>query len=138
MRGDETPTGCRTSRAWPVLLLWLALPGGAEGSGCRPRPPLLTPMLAAHAGLQAADWHSTLAGLSTDVLVEGNPAVRWAARSPVRLAVVKGAGAGAFIYAVNRLACPRPRTALAVSVGVNAAYALIVGRNYRLAWSVGW
>lgn len=59
-----------------LLAVAVLAPSIAHAGDCRPRPKALTPLLAAQAGLQIADAHSTFAVLEAGG-AEGNPLARW-------------------------------------------------------------
>ncbi len=99
---------------------------------CEPRPALLTPMLTAQVGLQAADTGLTHYGLTLPGAVERNRLMRWATDRPVVMYSVK-AGATAFsVWQLNRVACRNPRMALWGAVILNGALTAIVANNYRV------
>ena len=94
------------------------------------------PMLVAHGGFHALDWHSTRRAVSNGTGVEANPVMRWAAGSDVRLAAAKAAGAAGAVWALNRLACRHPKASVSTAVALNAFYGVAVGRNYGVSLSV--
>ena len=83
----------------------------ARAPRCQPRPPLLTPMLSAQVGLQAADTGLTHYGLTLPGVVEGNPLMRWATDRPAVMYIVKAAGTAFSVWHLNRTACRNPRIA---------------------------
>ena len=104
-----------------------------EAERCRQRPRLLTPMLVAYAGLQAADAHSTLRALDAGA-VERNPSpvAQWAVRSAPRAYAVK-AGVTAWTgWALHRMACQRPRVSFWMITALNTVQAVIVYHNYKV------
>ena len=83
------------------------------------------------AALQALDVHSTLRGIAQGER-EINPALQSIANRPMAMMAIKAGITTATIYVNARLAKTAPRTALALMIAQNVAYAMIVAHNYRL------
>lgn len=83
------------------------------------------------AALQAVDVHSTVRAIAQGGR-EANPMLQRIANNPMALVAVKTGITAATIYASERLSKTNPRTALALMIATNVAYAMIVAHNYRL------
>jgi hypothetical protein len=83
------------------------------------------------ASLQALDVHSTRRAIARGGR-EANPVLRGVADRPIALVAVKTGITAATVYATERLAKTRPRTALGLLIAENVVYAMVVARNYRL------
>lgn len=98
-------------------------------SGPKERPLVLLPLYASLTTLQVLDLHSTLHARINGAQ-ELNPLV---GRSKVSLWAMKTAAAGVMVYLVERTWKKNPAAAVALAVGMNSAYLMIVARNYRVA-----
>lgn len=102
----------------------------ASQAACNRRPRLLTPMLYVHAGLQAADWHTTRKAMRVGAR-EMNPLMKWAADSDWRLGAIKAAATTTVIWSTNRYACRHPDRALALLIAINVIYGAVATHNQR-------
>jgi hypothetical protein len=95
------------------------------------RPPLLVPLYASFAGLEALDVQSTLWGLKRGA-VEANPLMKEAARNPAGMIAVKAAATTALIYSAERIRRRHPLLAVAYMAGITSGVAMVVHHNYRV------
>ena len=96
------------------------------------RPSALVPLYISFATLEALDIHSTLTAVDAGAR-EANPIAALAGRSPAAMIALKaGTGAG-MIYATERLWKRNRVAAVALMVGMNGAYAIVVAHNYSVA-----
>ena len=93
------------------------------------RSSILPPLYASFAALQALDAHSTLRAIDRGY-AERNPVIAPFAHSPAAMVAMKTATTAGTIYVTERLRRRHPSAAIAVMIGVNAAYAAIVAGNY--------
>jgi hypothetical protein len=96
------------------------------------RPAALVPLYVSFAALQAFDARSTMTALGHGA-AEANPLLgRITDHSGAFLALKMGAAAGT-IFVTEKLWKQNPAAAVALMVGLNSAYAIIVAHNYRVA-----
>ena len=95
------------------------------------RPGALVPLYASFAVLQALDAHSTLTAINMGA-TEANPLLRGVASHPGALLAVKMGAAVGTIFVAEKLWKRNPVAAVALMVGLNSAYAMIVAHNYQL------
>jgi hypothetical protein len=84
------------------------------------------------AALQALDVHSTLSVLDTGAGREANPVAGAIVASPAKFVAVKAGVAAGIVLATDRLRKRNPKTALALMIGLNGAYAAIAAHNYSV------
>ncbi len=99
--------------------------------GLTHRPNALIPLYAGFAALQALDAHSTISAISNGA-VEANPLLGGVASHPGALLAVKMGAAVGTIFVAEKLWKRNPVAAVALMVGLNSAYALIVAHNYQV------
>jgi hypothetical protein len=93
-----------------------------------PRPTALVPLYASLGVVQGLDFDSTLKALDTGRFREVNPLLR--SGSPTLMLAVKAGTTASIILASERLRKRHPKLAVALLIGVNAAYATVVMHNY--------
>jgi len=99
------------------------------------RPAALIPLYATFAVLQGLDARSTLTAIHSGAS-EANPLLGGvASNSGALLAVKMGAAAGTILVA-EKLWHHNPVAAVALMIGLNSAYAIIVAHNYHVAGSM--
>jgi hypothetical protein len=95
------------------------------------RPVALVPLYASFATLQALDAHSTIRASQVGG-VERNPIVAPLVEKPMAVVALKAATTTGAILLTERLWRRHRVAAIALMIGVNAAYAGIVANNYRV------
>jgi hypothetical protein len=96
------------------------------------RPAMLVPLYVGFATLQALDARSTMTALGHGA-TEANPLLGGVTgHAGAFLAVKMGAAAGT-IFVTEKLWKRNPVAAVALMVGLNSAYAIIVSHNYQVA-----
>jgi hypothetical protein len=116
------------SRSIPVKFVITSV----ERDSSQTRPSILPPLYAAFALLQTLDAHSTLRAVEAGH-AERNPLVAPFTRAPAAMIAVKATTTAGTIYITERLRRRHRTAAIVFMVGVNAAYAAIVARNYERA-----
>ena len=154
--GDQTGAGLNpaTGPEWPSAIsrnpdtlpypkLWSGATGSSgRGAGIRSQPlelkqtanrrsPLLIGLYVAQGVLQGLDAQSTIRALHTGKGREGNPLVSPFATQPAALVVFKLALAAGTIYGIDRLHKHHSRLAITTLGAFDAAYLILVQRNYR-------
>ena len=88
-------------------------------------------MYVAYGLMQIADVHSTVRGIHAGGR-EANKVLAPIAHRPALLVPVKAAAFVGTVYLVERLRKTNRVAAVALMIGLNSAYAVIVAHNYRL------
>lgn len=109
-----------------TMLLALVLAQAPE-----PHARILHAVLAAHVVAQTVDVATTEYALGRGVGREANPAMRWAARAPVRMGLAKGGYAAASSWALLVLHKRHPRAALIAGIASTAVGVVVSARNAR-------
>jgi Domain of unknown function (DUF5658) len=81
--------------------------------------------------LQALDVQSTLQGLKNGAL-EGNPLMAGVVNNRAAFIATKAAITAGLVYGTHGLAKRNKFLAIAASVGINAGYAYVVSRNFKV------
>ena len=97
-----------------------------------PRPPLLVPMYASFATLQALDYHSTTRALASGAGREANPLMRPIVDNHAAFIAAKAAATTAIVVATERMWKKHPRKAVVFMVAANSAMAVVVAHNYSV------
>lgn len=84
------------------------------------------------AALQVLDVHSTIHAIGQGGR-EANPMLQGVVNKPMAMAAIKAGLTIATIYTNERLWKTKRRTALALMIVENAAYAIVVAHNYRVS-----
>lgn len=87
--------------------------------------------IAAHVVAQMVDVSTTEYGIGTGRFREANPAMRWAARSPVTMGIAKGSLAVASSWALLRLHKQHPKAALIGALVSSTISVAVSARNIR-------
>jgi hypothetical protein len=87
---------------------------------------------ASFVGLQTLDVVSTLRSLNAGYN-EANPLMRGVSAHPIAFAAVKAGAAATTILLTRRVARQNRVAALATMAAINAGYAFVVVRNFRVA-----
>jgi len=93
---------------------------------------LLGSLYASTVVLQGLDVHSTLSAINVGG-VEANPMVSPVTSHPVAFVAMKSAVTATTLLAAHRVAGHNKAAAIAMLVGINSAYALVVAHNYHVA-----
>jgi len=96
------------------------------------RPGVLPPLYVSFATLQILDVYTTWQGVSTRRAREVNPVLGGIAGNLPALVTTKAAATTVSVYAVERLWKRNRKAAVITMVGVNAAYLLIVSKNFAV------
>jgi hypothetical protein len=96
-----------------------------------PRPAVLVPLYVSFGAMQALDMLSTRHALAQGGR-EGNPVLGAASGSPVATAALKAGATATIIVLTEKLAKRNRFAAIAVMVGLNSAYAIVVSHNYAI------
>lgn len=96
------------------------------------RPAALVPLYVSFAALEGLDARSTLTGLGHGAQ-EANPVMSGLATHGAALFALKMGAAAGTILVSEKLWKRNPVAAVALMVGLNSAYALVVAHNYELA-----
>lgn len=132
-KSDQPATADASASAAPVTAQASQL---AQSLITRPRllthrPNALIPLYAGFAVLQALDAHSTISAIGNGA-VEANPLLGGVAAHPGALLAVKMGAAVGTIFVAEKLWKRNPVAAVALMVGLNSAYAIVVAHNYKV------
>jgi hypothetical protein len=97
------------------------------------RPAALMPLYVSYVGLQGLDIHSTKRGMSSGTTRESNPLMKPFVDNDAAFIAVKASATAGTIFVTEKLRKKRPKTAVALAIAFNAAMALVVTHNYRVA-----
>jgi hypothetical protein len=136
------PVGCEPigpPAAYALAAARRQLPTGDPSIGKRSmtmgqsaeRPVALVPLYVSFATLQALDAHSTIRAAQVGG-VERNPVVAPLVEKPMAVVALKAATTTGAILLTEKLWRRHRVAAIALMIGVNAAYAGIVTNNYRV------
>lgn len=96
------------------------------------RPRALVPLYVGFTALQVLDARSTMTALGRGA-AEANPLMGGVARHPGALLAVKIGAAAGTIVVTEKLRKRNPVAAVALMIGINSAYAIVVAHNYHVA-----
>lgn len=123
-----TPTTPAPTRTTPGELPQLMAAPPADGPGRA----VFAPLYVSFAALQIVDAHSTFRALANGGR-EANPVLAPIAGNKPAMFAVKAATTAGIVLITERVRKRNPKAALALMIGLNAAYALIASHNYRVA-----
>ena len=97
------------------------------------RPAILVPLYVSFAAMQVLDIRSTQQALHGGG-VEGNPVMGGIVGSPVAMTAMKVGATAGIVFLSENVRKRNPVAAVVMMVGLNSAYAMVVWRNYAIAW----
>ena len=97
------------------------------------RPAALMPLYVSFIGLQTLDIHSTKRGMSSGSTRESNPIMKPFVNNDAAFIAMKASATAGTIFVTEKMRKKHPKTAVIMAVAFNAAMAMVVTHNYRVA-----